>query len=323
MTKFAQILPAIAMIASAFATAPAQAQDYPDKPVRLVVGMAPGGSNDSIARLLGAALQERLAQPFVVENRPGANSTMATAEIARAKPDGYNLMLVISSHVTNTMLYPNLRYKLSDFKPVTVIADTPFLLVANPKFPPNNVAEFVQHAKAAKSPVDFGTPGLGSTQHIAMELMDQVAGTKMNHIPYKGGAPAQTDLIAGVIPAILATPTQSLPYIRSGHLKPLGVTSKQRLTQLPDVPTFAESGLQDYEANVWFGIVAPAGTPDDVIKVLNKEIVAIIGSGQIKAKLEEMGLNPVGSTPQEFQALLESESEKWSKVIKDAKIKLE
>jgi tripartite-type tricarboxylate transporter receptor subunit TctC len=258
-----------------------------------------------------------------VENKPGANSTMATAELARAKPDGYNLMLVISSHVTNTMLYPNLHYKLSDFKPVTVIADTPFLLVANPKFPPNNVAEFVRYARSAKSPIDFGTPGAGSTQHIAMELMDQVAGTKMNHIPYKGGAPAQTDLIAGVIPVIFATPTQSLPYVRSGHLKALGVTSQQRLPQLPDVPTLAESGLQGYEANVWFGIVAPAGTPDDVIKVLNKEIVAIIGTEQIKAKLQEMGLNPVGSTPQEFQALLESENDKWSKVIKNANIKLE
>lgn len=314
----------MAIFASVAMIAPAQAQDYPDKPVRLTVGMAPGGANDTIARLVGGALQQRLNQPFVVENKPGANSTIATAEVARANPDGYNLMLVISSHVTNTMLYPNLNYKLEDFKPVSVIADTPFVLVANPKFEPNDVTEFVNHAKSVgEHAIDFGTPGMGSTQHIAMELMDQVAGTKMNHVPYKGGAPAQTDLIGGVIPVIFATPTQSLPYIQSGQLKPLGVTSTTRLPQLPDTPTFAESGLEGYDANVWFGIVAPSDTPDDITELLNKEIVSIVHSEPIKGKLEEMGLNPVGSTVQEFQALLDSETEKWSEVIKNANISLQ
>lgn len=324
MKRILRILPAMAILTSAFLATPAQALDYPEKPVRIVVGMAPGGSNDTIARLIGSELQERLKQPFVVENKPGANSTIATAEIARTSPDGYNLMLVISSHVTNTMLYPNLNYKLEDFKPVSIIADTPFVLVANPKFEPNNVEEFIKQARSSEPrTIDFGTPGMGSTQHIAMELMDQVAGTKMNHVPYKGGAPAQMDLIGGVIPVIFATPTQSLPYIKSGQLKALGVTSTERLPQLPDAPTFAESGLDGYDANVWFGIVAPANTPDDVIQLLNKEIVEIVHSDKIKTKLEEMGLNPVGSTPEAFQELLDAENKKWSEVIKSANIKLQ
>lgn len=323
MKRYTRILTAVAMLASAVAIAPVHAQDYPEKPVRLVVGMAPGGSNDTIARLLSAELQKRLDQSFIVENKPGANSTIATAEIARAAPDGHNLMLVISSHVTNTMLYPNLNYKLEDFRPITVVAEAPFVLVANPSFKPNNVVEFVEYAKeVGENKIDFGTPGMGSTQHIAMELMDQVAGTKMNHIPYKGGAPAQVDLIAGVIPVIFATPTQSLPFIKTGQLKPLGVTSKTRISQLPDTPTFAESGMPDYDANVWFGIVAPANTPDDIVQLLNKEIVDIIRSEPIDSKLKEMGLNPVGSTAEEFQSLLDEEEKKWAEVIKNANIKL-
>lgn len=324
MKRLSHILPAMAILASALAAAPAQAQNYPDKPVRVVVGMAPGGSNDTIARLISAELQERLKQPFIVENKPGANSTIATAEVARVKPDGYNLMLVISSHVTNTMLYPSLNYKLDDFKPISVIADTPFVLVANTKFAPNNVAEFVAYAKSRpERAIDFGTPGMGSTQHIAMELMDQVAGTKMNAVPYKGGAPAQADLLAGVIPVIFATPTQSLPFIQSGQLKALGVTSKERLPQLPDTPTFAESGVDGYEANVWFGIIAPAQTPDDTVKLLNKEIVDIVRNEPIKSKLAEMGLNPIGSSVREFQDLLDSEQKKWANVIKSANITLQ
>ncbi len=299
------------------------AQEYPTRPVRITVGMAPGGSNDTIARLISSELSASMGQPFVVENKPGANSTIATTDVKKASPDGYNLMLVISSHVTNTMLYPKLNYSLDDFKPVTVIADTPFVLVANPKFGPNNVAEMIALAKSSEHPIDFGTPGLGSTQHISMELMDQMAGIKMNHIPYKGGAPAQTDLIGGVIPLIFATPTQSLPFIQNHQLKALGVTSKRRISQLPDVPTLAESGLPGYEANVWFGIIAPKDTPDNVINKLNKAITEIVRSDKTRKRLEEMGLNPVGSTPEEFQALLDSEKAKWASVIKKSDIQFQ
>lgn len=323
MKRFFRLIQGAALAALAATTTIAIAENYPAKPVRVTVGMAPGGSNDTIARILSTELTKRMGQPFVVENKPGANSTIATNELKKASPDGYNLMLVISSHVTNTLLYPNLNYKLEDFKPITIIADTPFVLVANPKFEPNTVAELIKLAKSRKDPIDFGTPGLGSTQHISMELMDQMAGIKLTHIPYKGGAPAQTDLVAGVIPLIFATPTQSLPFIKTNQLKAMGVTSKQRISQLPDVPTLAESGLPGYEANVWFGVIAPANTPDDVIRKLNKEIVEIIGDDKIRNRLVEMGLNPVGSTPQEFQALLDAEKVKWADVIKKANIKVQ
>lgn len=302
----------------------AVAETYPNRPVNLIVGMAPGGANDTIARLIASELQERLGTAFIVENRPGANSTIATAQVARAKPDGHTLMLVISSHVTNTLLYPDLDYELSDFEPVTVIADTPFVLVANRDFEPENVQEFVELAKSmGVGAIDFGTPGMGSTQHIAMELMDLVAGTKMNHVPYRGGAPAQVDLLAGIIPVMFATPTQSLPHIKNGELKPLGVTSNKRIEQLPDTPTFAESGLDGYEADVWFGIVAPKGTPEEIVAFLSGEINGILAQETVQNKLLEMGLNPVGNTPEEFQNLLDQEYKKWSEVIEKANIELQ
>lgn len=317
-----RFIQAAAALTLAAAGSLACAQDYPNKPVRVLVGMAPGGSNDTIARMISSELTQTMSQPFVVENKPGANGIIATNELARATPDGHTLMLVISSHVTNTLLYPNLKFKLDDFAPVGVIADTPFLLVANPTFAPNNVSDLIGLVKGGTA-VDFGSPGLGSTQHIAMELMDQMAGMKMNHIPYKGGAPAQTDVISGQIPLIFATPTQSLPFIREQKLKPIGVTSAQRIAQLPDVPTLAESGLPGYEASVWFGIIAPAGTPPAITERLSSEIARIVRSDKIRHNLDSMGLNPVGSTPAQFQKLLDEEQVKWAGVIQKSGIKVE
>jgi tripartite-type tricarboxylate transporter receptor subunit TctC len=311
-----------ALLAALCAIAPlAGAQDYPKKPVRLIVGMAPGGSNDTVARLIGAELSKTLPQPVVVENKPGANSTIATGELKRAPADGHTLMLVISSHVTNTFLFPGLTYTLADFAPVSLIAETPFVLVANNKFGPNNVRELVASAKAGK--IDFGTPGSGSTQHISMELMNQMAGISMTHIPYKGGAPAQQDLLAGQIPLIFATPTQSLPFIKDQTLKPLAVTSSKRLALLPDVPTLAESGIPGYEANVWFGIIAPAGTPATVVARLNSEISRIIKRPEIHKRLADMGLTPIDGSPVQFQKVIDQEKDKWGEVIKKSNLKLD
>jgi len=323
MNHVIRLIQAVVFVALSASTSSVLAEEYPSQPVRITVGMAPGGSNDTIARLISAELSAKMGKTFVVENKPGANSTIATNELKRAKPDGYNLMLVISSHVTNTMLYKNLNYKLTDFKPVTVIADTPFVLVANPKFKPDTLKQFIDLAKSSEQKIDFGTPGLGSTQHIAMELMDQMAGIKMNHVPYKGGAPAQTDLLGGVIPVIFATPTQSLPFIQKKQLKAIAVTSKKRLPQLPDVPTFDEAGLAGYEANVWFGIIAPKDTPDDIIQTLNKEINGIVKGDKIGKRLQDLGLNPIGSTTQQFQTLLEQEQTKWQDVIQKANIQFQ
>lgn len=311
-----------ALLAALCAIAPlAGAQDYPKKPVRLIVGMAPGGANDTVARLIGAELSKTLPQPVLVENKPGANSTIATGELKRAPADGHTLMLVISSHVTNTFLFPGLTYTLSDFSPVSLIAETPFVLVANNKFAPNNVRELVASAKGGK--IDFGSPGSGSTQHISMELMNQMAGISMTHIPYKGGAPAQQDLLAGQIPLIFATPTQSLPFIREQKLKPLAVTSAKRLPLLPDVPTLAESGIPGYEANVWFGIIAPAGTPAPVVARLNTEISRIIKKPEIQKRLADMGLTPIDGSPVQFQKVIDLERDKWGEVIKKSNLKLD
>jgi tripartite-type tricarboxylate transporter receptor subunit TctC len=311
-----------ALLAALCVAAPfAGAQEYPRKPVRLIVGMAPGGSNDTVARMIGAELTKTMPQPVIVENKPGANSTIATAEVKRAPPDGHTLMLVISSHVTNMFLYQGLSYKLSDFAPVSLIAETPLVLVANPKFAPNNVRELI--AAARKDKIDFGTPGQGSTQHISMELMDQMAGISMNPIPYKGGAPAQQDLLAGQIPLIFATPTQSLPFIRDKKLKALGITSAQRLELLPDVPTLAESGIPGYEANVWFGIIAPAGTPPAVISYLQGQISRAIHKPEIHKHLLELGLAPIDGSPVQFQKVIDQEAVKWADVIKKSNMKLE
>jgi tripartite-type tricarboxylate transporter receptor subunit TctC len=311
-----------ALLAALCAVAPlAGAQDSPKKPVRLIVGMAPGGSNDTVARIIGTELSKTMPQPVVVENKPGANSTIATGELKRAPADGHTLMLVISSHVTNTFLFPGLSYTLADFAPVSLIAETPFVLVANTKFAPNNVRELVAAAKGSK--IDFGTPGSGSTQHISMELMNQMAGIGMNHIPYKGGAPAQQDLLAGQIPLIFATPTQSLPFIKEHKLKPLAVTSSKRLDLLPDVPTLAESGIPGYEANVWFGIIAPAGTPAPVVAFLHSEISRIIKKPEIQKRLAELGLTPIDGSPLQFQKVIDQEKGKWGEVIKKSNLKLD
>ncbi|WP_144630874.1 tripartite tricarboxylate transporter substrate binding protein [Bordetella genomosp. 13] len=324
MQRIARALAGACLAAGLGAASIANAADaFPDRPVRLMVGMAPGGSNDTVARLVAAELSKSWPQPMIVENKPGANSTIATNELKRAAPDGYTLMLVISSHVTNTLLYPKLNYTLQDFAPVSLIANTPFLLVANPAFQPNDVKELISKAKSQKDPIDFGTPGQGSTQHIAMELMDQMAGIKLNPIPYKGGAPAQSDLLAGQIPLIFATPTQSLPFVKQNKLKALGVTSSQRLPQLPDVPTLAESGIPGYEADVWFGIIAPAGTPPKVVDFLHKEIARVVKTPDMQAKLTELGLTPLNESPAQFQQLIDREQSKWSGVIRQSNLKLD
>jgi tripartite-type tricarboxylate transporter receptor subunit TctC len=312
----------LALLAAACVVAPlAGAQDFPKKPIRLVVGMAPGGSNDTVARMIGTELSKTLPQPVIVDNKPGANSTIATAEVKRAPADGYTLMLVISSHVTNSFLYHGLSYNLNDFVPVSLIAETPFVLVANPKFAPNTVKEVIATAKTGK--IDFGTPGLGSTQHISLELMNQMAGISMKNIPYKGGAPAQQDLLAGQIPLIFATPTQSLPFIKEHKLKPIAVTSTKRLDLLPDVPTLAESGVPGYDANVWFGIIAPAGTPPQVVSFLNSEISRVIKKPEIQKRLTELGLTPIDGSPAQFQKVIDEEKVKWADVIKKSNLKLD
>jgi tripartite-type tricarboxylate transporter receptor subunit TctC len=299
------------------------AQSYPAKPVKMLVGFPPGGGTDVVARSLAAELSKSLGQQFIVENKGGANGVIATTELAKAPADGYTLMMTISSHVTNTVLYPKLNYELKDFQPISIVATSPFVLIAHPSFKPNNVNELVTLAKAKANSVDYGSPGPGSTQHLSMELMSLMAGVQMTHIAYKGGAPALTDLLAGQIPLMFMTTVQSLPFLKDKKVKALAVSTAKRTPVLPDVPTIAESGVAGYESDVWFGVIAPAGTPRPIVDKLHAEIVRIVKTPEMQKSLAGQGAEPVGNTPGEFAALIKAEHAKWADVIKRTGIKPE
>ena len=299
------------------------AQTYPVKPIKLLVGFPPGGGTDVLARALAAELSRAFGQQVVVDNRGGANGVIATGELAKANPDGYTLMMTISSHVTNVLLYPKLSYELKDFQPITLVAISPFVLIANPAFAPGNIRELIALAKAKGKAIDFGSPGAGSTQHLSMELMNVMAGVEMTHIPYKGGAPALTDLLAGQVPMMFMTTVQSLPFLKDKRVKALAVSTPRRTAVLPDVPTIAESGVPGYESDVWFGVIAPAGTPRPVVDKLHAEIVRIIKTPEMQKNLAAQGAEPVGNTPEQFAAIIKDEHVKWADVIKRTGIKAE
>jgi len=296
----------------------AQVQSYPTRPVRLIVGFPPGGGTDMLARSLGNELSKVLGQPFVVYNRGGANGVIGTGELVKATPDGYTLMMTISSHVTNTLLQSTLPYRLADFQPVSVVATSPFVLIAHPDFAPNTVGELLalaRQADAGGKHIDFASPGAGSTQHLSMELMNVMAGTTMTHIPYKGGAPALNDLLAGLVPIMFLTTVQSLPFLETHRVKALAVSTRSRAAVLPGVPTISEAGVPGYHSDVWFGIIAPAGTPASIINTLHTAIARIVQSPEMQKTLAAQGAEPIGNTPREFQALIDAEYEKWADVF--------
>lgn len=308
----------------AIVAAPSHAQTYPSRPVKMLVGFPPGGGTDVLARAIAGELSKSLGQQFVVENRGGANGVIATSELAKAAPDGHTLMMTISSHVTNALLYPKLSYDLfRDFQPISLVATSPFVLISHPSFAANNIGELIGLAKAKGKSIDFGSPGVASTQHLAMELMNLMAGVQMTHIAYKGGAPALTDLLAGQVPLMFMTTVQSLPYLKDKRVKALAVSTAKRTAVLPDVPTIAESGVPGYESDVWFGIIAPAGVPRPIIDRLHAEIVRIIKTPEMQKSLAAQGAEPVGNTPEQFAALLKAEHAKWTDVIKRTGIKAE
>jgi tripartite-type tricarboxylate transporter receptor subunit TctC len=298
-------------------------QAYPTKPIRVLVGFPPGGGTDMLARSMGIELSKALGQPVVIDNKGGANGVIATAELAKAAPDGHTLMMTISSHVTNVLLYPKLSYELKDFQPISLVATSPFVLLAHPSFPPNTVQELVALAKKEGRKVNFGSPGAGSTQHLSVELMDVMAGIEMTHIPYKGGAPALNDLLAGQVPLMFLTTVQSLPYLKDKRVKALAVSTAKRTPVLPDVPTIAESGVPGYESDVWFGFIAPAGTPQPIVDRLHAEIVRIVKTPEMQKNFAQQGAEAVGNTPDQFAKLIRDEHTKWAALIKRTGIKAE
>jgi len=300
----------------------ALAQGYPSRPVKLLVGVPPGGPTDTVARAVAPELGEALGQPIVVENRPGASGVIATDAVAKAQPDGHTLAFIYITHATNPSLIAKLPYDtLRDFAPVSLVGRQSMVLLANPAFAANSVQELVAAAKAAPGRIDYGASDAGSAPHLAAELFKMMAGVDLTPIYYKGTAPALTDLLAGQIPVMFVSNISALPHVKAAKLKALGVTGAQRTPLAPDIPTIAESGLAGYEAYGWYGIAAPARTPGAVIARLQAEVARIAQSPAMKARLAAQGLELVGNSPAEFEAFIRAEIDKWRAVLKAAGIK--
>jgi tripartite-type tricarboxylate transporter receptor subunit TctC len=302
----------------------ASAQSYPDHPVRVVVPFPAGGGTDILARLLIQRMAERLGANFVIDNRAGAGGTIGTEIVAKAAPDGYTILVASSSHTINPSVYKKIGYEPArDFAPVTLIASGPGLLVVHPSVPAKNVKELIALAKSRPGQLIYASAGNGTPPHLAAELFKSMAGVDLVHIPYKGNVPAFLDLLTGAVSLSFPTITSGLPQVRSGKLRALGVTSKDRSTVVPDVPTIAESGLPGYEATTWYGMLAPAKTRTPVIAKLHDHMVEVLKLVDVREKLLAQGLEPVGNRPDEFAAIISTELVKWSKVVAAAGVKAE
>ena len=309
----AAALPAVSRVA--------EAQTYPAQPVRWIVGYPAGGSVDIVARLIGQWLSERLGQSFIIDNRPGAGSNIGTEGVVRAPPDGYTLLLVNAANAINATLYDKLNFNfIRDIAPVASIGRVPNIMVINPSVPAKSVPEFIAYAKANPSKINMASGGNGNTSHVSGELFKMMASVNMVHVPYRGGAPAMTDLLGGQVQVYFSTLPQSIEYIRAGKLRALAVTTATRSEALPDIPTVGDF-LPGYEASAWFGVGAPRNTPIDVTDKLNKEINAGLADPKIKVRLADLGATALAGTPADFGKLIADETEKWGKVIRAANIK--
>jgi len=303
------------------AAAPAAAQNYPSGQIKILVGFPPGGTTDIIARDIGIALEKTWHQTVIVENRAGANGAIAAAQLAKLPPDGHSLMMIVSGHVTNPLMSSNAGYNaIKDFTAISLAASSPLLIFAHPSFPANDIKGALALAKEKPNTIGYATPGVGSIQQLSMELMAYLSGTKFVHVPYRGGAPALNDTIAGHVPLSVLSVFQALPYIQQKQIKPLAVTSLKRTDVLPDVQTVAEAGVANYEASLWFGLIAPAGVPAAVVSKINAEVTRIIKAPEMQKKLAAQGVLPIASSPSEFTAYMNAEQDKWAKVIKAANI---
>jgi tripartite-type tricarboxylate transporter receptor subunit TctC len=306
------------------AAAPAAAQDYPSRPIRILVGFTAGGSADIIARDIGQQLSAAWGQPVVVENRSGANGTIATTAMIGSPPDGYTLLLTVSSHVTNPRLYAGVAYDpVRDVSPVSLIASSPLVILAHPGFATGDIKGAIEAARARPGAVTYSSPGIGSVQHLSMELMNGLAGIQMVHVPYRGGANALTDLLSGQVQLSILSIVQALPLIRQGQVKPLAVTTAARSEQLPQVPTLAEAGVQGYDSSLWFALLAPPRTPGPVVHRLNAEVTRMLNAREMRARLTAQGADPIGSSEQELAEFLRSEDGKWAEVIRRAGVRAE
>jgi len=307
------------VVAGALAVAGfARADDYPSRPIRVIVPFSPGGAVDGPMRLIAQELGKRLGQPVVVENKPGAGATIGTDVVAKSPPDGYTLLLASQTNAISATLYSKLPFDpIADFTPVTLNGREPGVVVVNPKVPAKTLQEFIAYVKANPGKVDYASSGNGSGQHLFAALLASKTGMKMNHVPYRGSGQATTDLLSGVVAMAIPGTAGMVGHIRDGKLRALAVTGAHRSPQLPDVPTAIESGVPGYEAYVWMGLLAPRGTPPAIVERLNRDVVAVLGEDEVKTYMANAGIEIVGSSSAEFGRFFRAERDQWAKVIKD------
>lgn len=303
---------------------PAGAQGYPERPVRLVVPYPPGGATDIISRALGQKLSDSLKQQFVIDNRGGGGQVIGTDIVAKSAPNGYTILLASVTHSINPTLQPKLPYdSVKDFAPVTFIGSGANVLVTHPSLPARSLSELITLLKANPGKYNYASSGIGAGGHLAAELFKSMAGVDMNHVPYKGNGPATVDLLAGHVPLMFTSTAPMLPHVKSGRLRALATTGAKRTSAMPEVPTIAELKFPGYEASLWYAILAPAGTPPAIVRLLNAQFVEALNAADIRERFFGLGIDIVGSPPEYFDKYLRSETTKWAKVIRAAKIRPE
>jgi tripartite-type tricarboxylate transporter receptor subunit TctC len=308
------ILRAIALLAIALQ---AHAQSYPTRPIRIVVPFGPGGFTDVAARILQKELAPAIGQPIVIENKPGAGSTIGTTDVARSAPDGYSLVMISTTHVISPHLYKQMPYDpIKDFTPVMKLAEGPYVLVVHPSLPVKNVADLIALAKAKPNSIDYASSGNGSAQHLVGALFVTMAGAPLSHVPYKGSSQAMNDVLGGIVKVSFVGVPNALANLQAGKIKALAVTTKKRYAELPDVPTLDEAGVKGYDATVWLGLLAPPGTPRDIVDKLNTSITKILSTPEARKLMASAGVDVATSSPEDFATLMQSELERWGKVVR-------
>jgi len=323
--RFIAPLAALAVFAAACGPTIALAQPYPAKPAKIVVGYTPGGSNDVLARVVAKHLQDTWKQPFVVENKPGASGQIGADTGAKAAPDGYTLVVIPNDVLTvQPHMYPKFPFDpINDVQPIATLGTVPIALVVNANSPYKTVAELIAAAKAKPGTLNYASSGAGGPQHMSAEMFMLLTGTKMVHVPYKGNAPAITDLLGGQVDMLFSPINSALPHIKAGKLRALAVASEKRVASLPDVPTLSEAGVSGYRSEIWIGLFAPAKTPRDIVDKIAAEVGRMQAQADVKEQLNAQGIDPLATSPEQLAALIKADSARWSKVIKETGVKAE
>ncbi len=322
--KISTCLLLVLAIAGGIGGARAFAQSYPTKPIRFIAPYVPGGASDILGRILAQKLSDRMGQPVIVENRAGAGGNIAAGLVAKSAPDGYTILLAAVGHAVSPALYSDLPYDpLKDFAPISLVALVPIMLVVHPSLPVSDIKQLINLAKTSHGKLNYGSSGTGSSSHLAMELFRAFTGINVVHVPYKGGQQLITDLIAGQIDVAFSQFGMLLPFVASGRLKAIAMASAKRSTLMPKLPTVAESGFAGYEVSTWTGLMAPVGTPRNIISKLNYEIGLVLGLAEVRLRLIEQGIEPIGTTSEQFSVYLENEVSKWKRVVRESAIKVD